>query len=156
MADRPSHCTSFPISDPVIHEEGDRNYWCGLYGMNSMNLTKLIQLGRSWAFAKKLSLESQGYRSGDYDRSRRCYHIENVTGGSYPLKFTVLGSKEAPIINPAFHVRNWYAEGTQVLVDGKEFNQCEIGINYRLEGKDLVVFLRMEKDSQVDISIIPE
>ena len=41
-------------------------------------------------------------------------------------------------------------------MNGKEFEKCEIGINQRLEGTDLVVFLWLEKDSNVNISLIPE
>ena len=156
MADRPSHCTSFPISDPVIHEEGDRYFWSGLYGMNSMDLPTLIQLGRSWAYAVDLSMNGQGMTSNGYDRSRRCYRLENKTEKSNPVEFTVLGSKKSLVMNSAFHIKNWHAEGAKVLVNGKEFKQCEIGINHRLEGTDLVVFLWLEKNSNVKISIIPK
>jgi len=68
----------------------------------------------------------------------------------------VLGGKKSPVMNPAFHIKNWHAEGAKVLVNGKEFKQCEIGINHRLEGTGLVVFLWLEKNSNVKISIIPK
>jgi len=41
-------------------------------------------------------------------------------------------------------------------VNGKTFKPCEIGIKRRLEGTDLVVFLWLETDSNVKISVIPE
>ena len=47
--DRPSHISSSPISDPIIHEDGIRQYWNGLYGMNNMDMTQLISFGRSWS-----------------------------------------------------------------------------------------------------------
>ena len=156
MADRPSHCSGFPISDPVIHEQGDRYYWSGLYGMNSMDLTTLIQFGRSWAYAAELSLKSHDIITHGYDRSRRCYQLENSTGKSNPVEFTILASEGSPLVNPAFKIKNWYAESARVLVNGKEFKECEIGINHRLTGTDLIVFFWLEENSSVNISIIPE
>lgn len=156
MADRPSHCTSFPISDPVIHEEGDRYFWSGLYGMNSMDLATLVQLGRSWAYTADLSIHGPGFTCNGYDRSRRCYRLNNETGKPMPVEFTVLGSKASPVMNPVFHIKNWQAEGAMILKDGKAFKACEIGINHQLEGTDLVVFLWLETDAPVKISIVPE
>jgi hypothetical protein len=156
MADRPSHCTSFPISDPVIHEEGDRYYWSGLYGMNSMDLSALVQLGRSWAYTAKLSLNGQGFTFNGYNRSRRCYRLENETARPNSVEFTLLGSKESPVMNPAFHIKNWQAEGARVLMNGRAFKPSEIGIHHRLEGTDLIVFLWLEADAKVKISIVPE
>jgi hypothetical protein len=156
MADRPSHFSGFPISDPVIHEERDRYYWSGLYGMNDMELTALVQFGRSWIFAPEIAMKSESIKSLGYDRSRRCYRFENNTGKSTPLTFTIQGSKESPVINPAFHINNWHARGAQVLVNDIEFEKCEIGINQRLEGTDLIVFLWMETESNLRISLMPK
>jgi hypothetical protein len=155
MADRPSHCSGFPISDPVIHEEGDRYYWNGLYGMNKMEPEALVHFGRSWAYAPELSVKGQGILSNAYDRSRGCYQLENKLEDLNPLEFTILGNKESPIKNPAFYIKNWHAGGAMVFVDGQEFRDCETGINHRLEGSDLLVFLWMEADSDVNISIEP-
>jgi hypothetical protein len=156
MADRPSHCTSFPISDPVIHEEGDRYFWNGLYGMNSMDISGLVKMGRSWAYAADLSVNGQGFQNTGYDRSRRCYRLDNETGKPSSVTFTLSGSQDSPVMNPAFHIKNWNAEGARVLVNGKAFASCEIGINHELEGTDLVVFLWLDTRADVTISIIPE
>ena len=63
------------------------------------------------------------------------------------------GSKESPIVNPAFHIQNWNAKGAKVRVDGKEFNNSRVGINHKLGGDDLTVFLFLEATSAVNISI---
>jgi hypothetical protein len=89
--------------------------------------------------------------SNGYDRSRRCYRLENETGKPSPVEFTVLGSTKSPVMNPAFHIKNWNAEGARVLKNGKAFKPCEIGINHRLEGTDLIVFLWLETEADVKI-----
>lgn len=156
MADRPSHCTSFPISDPVIHEERDRYFWNGLYGMNNMDIPRLVKMGRSWAYAADLSLDGQGFAFNGYDRSRRCYRLKNETPKAKPVTFTLSGSKSSPVINPAFHIQNWQAEDAKVLIDGKAFKAGEIGVTHQLEGTDLVVFLWLETESPVKITVAPE
>ncbi|KKK97071.1 hypothetical protein LCGC14_2656430, partial [marine sediment metagenome] len=146
MSDRPSHATSFPISDPVIHEKGDRYFWNGLYGMNDMDLTELTAFGRSWAYAPEVSVNGSGFHSAGYDGSERCYQIENSEGKAGELKMTLAGSSDTPVQNPAFYIRNWNADGASVLVDGKELQDCKTGIHHKLEGKDLIVFLRMKSN----------
>jgi len=156
MSDRPSHCTSFPISDPVIHEDGDRYYWCALYGMNAMNMDQLVKLGRSWAYAPEISVAGSDAVSHGYDRSRRCYQLENRSAGPVPLDITLSGSKDSPLIHPAFYVKNWNAEKAVVSVNGKKWENCETGILHKLEGTDLVLFLWLKSDSPVRIQIIPQ
>jgi hypothetical protein len=156
MSDRPSHATSFPISDPVIHEEKDRFYWCGLYGMNTLAVDRLIRFGRSWAYAPQLKINSPGAVSRGYDRSRRCYQLEKTSANPASIDFVLSGSQDSPIINPAIYVKNWNAESARIMIDGESISEKEIGISHKLEGKDLVVFLWLESDAEISIRILPE
>ena len=79
-SDRPSHCSSFPISDPVIHEKDDREYWAGLYGMTAWTVPEVVAFGRSWAYPPELVVSGPDVRSEGYDRSERCYQLVNATG----------------------------------------------------------------------------
>jgi len=118
-SDRPSHCDSFPISYPVIHEKGDRYFWNGLYGINGMDMEEVVELGRSWAFAPEIVIKTRDFDSHGFDRSERCYQLENKSAEIEKLEFTLSGSKENPILNPAFVIKNWTAEGASVLVNGQ-------------------------------------
>jgi hypothetical protein len=155
-SDRPSHCTSFPISEPVIHENDDREYWNGLYGMNQMTMNEVIKFGKSWAYPPDLIIQGAGMHSNGYDKSERCYQLENLTDPSKPIEFNLEGNKESLIINPAIHIKNWNSDGAKVLVDGQELKDCRIGINHELEGTDLVVFLTITKNSPMNVRIIPQ
>lgn len=156
MSDRPSHCTSFPISDPVIHEKRDRYYWCALYGMNTMNMDQLVKLGRSWAYSPEISVASSDVVSHGYDRSQRCYQLENHSDGPIPLDIKLSGSKDSPVINPAFYVKNWNAKKAMVYVNGEKWEDCGTGILNKLEGTDLVIFLWLKSESPVHIKILPQ
>ncbi|MFA6126894.1 MAG: LamG domain-containing protein [Bacteroidales bacterium] len=155
-SDKPSHCSSFPISDPVIHETADREFWNGLYGMNTMKIDELIRFGRSWAYAPELKLEGSAYQSNGYDRTQRCYQLENLSEGSKPVQFTIESSKRSPASNPAFYIKNWNSEKSRVTVNGKPVKDCRTGIYRELGGTDLVVFIPVNSDTKLTIRIVPE
>jgi hypothetical protein len=93
--------------------------------------------------------------SGAYDRSERCYKIENGSGHPGRIDVTLPGSTAAPVVNPALYIKNWNGEGARVLVNGREADGAEIAASARLEGTDLVVFLPMKSASRVEIRILP-
>ncbi|WP_197171035.1 LamG domain-containing protein [Novipirellula aureliae] len=155
MSDRPSHCDSFPISDPVVHEAGDRCYWNALYGINGMEMEELVELGKSWAFAPEMEISGEGFTSKGYDRSQRCYPIEN--SGSVPkaCEITLTSNDQSPIVNPAFFIKNWNAATAKVLVNGEPSSDVRIGVNHELEGDDLVLFLFLQSNEPVKITVLP-
>ena len=153
--DRPTSISSSPCSDPVIHTNGNRLCWIGLYGMNPMSVNDLVSFGRSWAYAPELSLAGDNFKSTGYDRSQRCYQLEKVVPTASKCDLKLQGSKESPIINPAFYVKNWNAKGAKVRVNGQETTNSRVGINHQLEGDDLAVFLFMNTTSPVNLSVEP-
>lgn len=153
--DRPTHFMSSPCSDPVIHEDGKRLYWIGLYGMNSMNLDELISFGRSWAFAPALSLSGRGFVSTGYDITQRCYQLENQNTKATPLELTLNGSKDSPVINPAIVVKNWNSDTAKILVNGKENKNIKVGINHQLDGDELVLYIPLKSEAPVKITVLP-
>lgn len=155
VADRPSHTIGFPISEPVVHEAGGREFWFGLYGMNEMEIESLIKFGKSWAYPANLVIDSADFKSYGYDKSERCYKIENLKGNPNILVMNLKGSKSSPIFNLAIQVKNWGGNGAKVYVDDKEADGSQVGINRTLTGSDLLVFLRMESESNVQIKIKP-
>ncbi|WP_197171995.1 LamG domain-containing protein [Novipirellula aureliae] len=152
--DRPSHISSSPCSKPVIHEHGSRLSWNALYGMNTMEMSELIGFGRSWAYPAELSTGPE-FVSNGYDRSQRCYPLENTSGKAAKAEINLGGSKESPVLNPAFSIKNWHAAGARILVNGKVHDNYRAGINRKLEGNDLVVFVDIHELVPVNITILP-
>ena len=153
--DRPTHIMSSPCSNPIIHEQGNRLSWHALYGMNSLPMKDLIRFGRSWAYAPELT-PSTGFVSKGYDRSQRCYKIENPSGTPQTAKLSLAGTQDSPVWNPAFCIKNWNSDGARILVNGKAYTNHKTGINRSLEGTDLVVFVTMHKTEPVTIMVSPE
>jgi hypothetical protein len=159
-SDRPSHATSFPISDPVLHEKDGRMWWNGLYGMNEMSLDEIVQFGRSWAYAPEIEV-SDGFETTGYDRSERCYQIQGLRleasglrqSGSKSLSIRVNGNEESPVENPAFYVKGWNAGEPKVFIDGKEFPEGRIGIKHELDGDDLIVYLPVQSTKEILVEL---
>ena len=151
--DRPTHFMSSPCSDPVIHENGNRLYWMGLYGMNGMSMNELVTFGRSWAYAPELLLKGNGCISRGYDKTQRCYQLENNKPYAGSIELTLKGSKGSPVINPAIMVKNWNQAGAKILVNGKENKNCKVGINHQLDGDDLVLYILLNEEAPVTITI---
>lgn len=151
--DRPSHVSSSPVSDPVIHEDGNRSYWNGLYGMNRMNMNEVTQFGRSWAYPATLSLSGTKFTSRGYDKSQRCYQITASDPNNGNLEITLQGSKDSPVVNPAIRVKGWNSDGAEILVNGKPDTKCRTGFHHELDGTDLVLFMFINETTPVKISI---
>ncbi|MFC2117443.1 LamG domain-containing protein [Bacteroidota bacterium] len=155
VADRVSHFNGFPISDPVVNEKADRYYWCGLYGMNNMNMDHIEEFGRSWAYSPELILKSSDFQSNGYDRSQRCFQIENTGEKEKKMEFTIQGTKDKPIINPAFYIKKWNSKTATVHVNGKKLTNCLTGFNNELHGTDLVVYIQIDINKPLTITITP-
>lgn len=153
--DRPTHFMSSPCSDPVIHEDGNRLYWIGLYGMNEMNMNDLIRFGRSWAFAPEISVTGNGWKSKDYDKTQRCYQLESIKPEAGPVELILKGSKDSPVINPAIILKNWNSKGAKILVNGKQINNTKVGINYQLDGNELIIYIPLNEMKTVKIKVMP-
>jgi hypothetical protein len=153
--DRPTHFMSSPCSDPPVHEDGNRLFWMGMYGMNSMKMTELVSFGRSWAYAPELITESKGYISKGYDKTQRCYLLEKNLQGAGPIELTLKGSQDSPVINPAIVVKNWNSKRAKVFVNGKFYKESKIGMNSQLHGDDLILFIPLNKTAPVRVSIVP-
>jgi len=151
--DRPTHFMSSPCSDPVIHENGDRLYWIGLYGMNRMNMNKLISIGRSWAYAPELIPLGKGFVSNGYDRSQRCYQLDKQGVNDQPIELKLMGSKDSPVINPVLVIQNWPSEGARITVNGKPVKGIRTGINHQLQGNVLIVYLPVQETKPLTVKL---
>lgn len=154
VADRPSHTIGFPISEPVVHEREDREFWSGLYGMNEMSFDELIRFGRSWAYPAQLIVKDNDVKSTGYDKSERCYKVENLSASPVPVTFILAGSKKSPVINPAIYIKNWNSTSVRVMVDGQEVKNNRAGFKPTLQGIDLILFLPIEKEGETEVRVM--
>jgi hypothetical protein len=154
-SDRPSHCSSFPISDPVLHEKDGREFWAGLYGMTDWTVPQLVAFGRSWAFAPELVVNGSGVRSEGYDRGERCYQLVATAEKARGFEVRLKADASSPAIHPAFRIRGWSGGPPRVVLNGKDCPDARLGLDRRLEGDNLIIYLPVEARSPLTVRIVP-
>jgi hypothetical protein len=117
--DRTSH-SSLTHVPPTIYKEvldGPTPYYQKILmeGMLDWKPKELVPLARSWMNAPKLS--NLNGAKGGYDPSQRAYLLGSPAD---KIELTIEASKQSPMINPAFVIKNWGDKSAaNLLVDGK-------------------------------------
>lgn len=124
--DRPSH-TSLSNCVPVIYSDGNKHSTVMLYGLTEKPIEELASLARSWNLPAELKLLSGKAESKGYSRFERAYvlHCESTPG---EIKFELNASKESPLVNPAFLIKNYGQKDITLTRNGKPLNE---GTDYR-------------------------
>ena len=68
-------------------------------------------------------------------------------------------SDDSPVVNPAFVIKNWGREDAALRVNGKTIKRGKdfrFGHRHRLEGSDLIVWVKKSSIKPVRIKIIAE
>ncbi len=145
-ADRPTHFLGFPISSPPVHENEDRTWWNGIYGMTDLPMEKLVSLARSWNYPPRLEA-SDGFQDRGYDRGQRAFVLERSGRPSNNLQIAVAASKDSPVYNPALVIRGWGTSDATLAIDGEGIPQgptFRVGHRHNLGSSDLIVWIEHE------------
>ena len=130
-----------------------------LQGMTDKKAEGLVPLAKSWLDAPKMKITSTSYSGGSYDRSERAYLVEKTSPADCgPLQFVLEASKESPLLNPAIIVNNWGRASATLSVDGETIREGEIyrqGVRRGPLGEDLIVWIRLDKQQPVKITLEP-
>jgi hypothetical protein len=115
-----------------------------LEGMNTMTIDELRVLAASWLHPANLTDLSGGESKG-YDQSQRAYVIRSM---EKDLSFSLAGSKDHPLVNPCFVIKNWQKGKTADLrIDGERIpagKDFRLGIITDTDGTEtLVVYTRL-------------
>ncbi|MBM3312775.1 MAG: hypothetical protein FJY80_14855 [Candidatus Aminicenantes bacterium] len=133
-----------------------------LNGLSDKPAEGLVPLAKSWLSPPKIEVAAGAYASEGYDPAQKAFVVSRrTTAAPAPgaaLEATFRASADSPLVNPALVVRNWGEAEPRVAIDGRaaaEGRDVRVGRVSRLEGEDLVVWLRLESAASVKISISP-
>jgi hypothetical protein len=126
---------------------------CGLTGRDGANL---LPLAKSWLSPPEAELAQGASGPLDYDPAQRAFLIHqssSLTQSS--LTINISSSEEHPLVNPALIVDRWSTSArVRVNVGGKEVEiPIRQGIEHRLDGDSLVVYLEFTATSPVAITL---
>ena len=163
VPDRPAHTSlAQSIEDsPVIKHGEEKGTFTAvsLTGMSDKDVKGLVPLARSWNYPAKLDLISKGFKSEGYDRYQRAYVLAcEDKGNPSTLEFALMASEGSPVVNPAFVVKGWGQSGAKLRVNDKPVRRggnFRLGHRHRLEGSDLVVWIKNESTKSIVVSLFP-
>ncbi len=155
--DRPTHFLGFPISDPVIREDGrNRSHWAGLYGMTDKPIAELVRLGRSWARPPAVrGLKGKLVYTG-FDTSERAFIFKNSPGDKDPAGWEWAASPDSPLIRPVVILDSGGAAVREIVLNGKNLEEgrdYQLGEVRKLEGSRTVIWLNFESEERMRVEL---
>jgi hypothetical protein len=158
-ADRPSHTWTSTQYSAAYETTGATMTKIMLCGLTDQPIEALLPLARSWLRPPVLTVVSGGFAGEGYDPTERAYRVRCGTPGEpATLSFRIEGSAESPIVNPAIVVRDWGERDVTLVMDGASVGRGEAfrcGQRRRLDGTDLVAWIRLRSDSPVRMELAP-
>ena len=158
VPDRPSS-TCLGTLFPVKHKTDRPDLMIGrdLYGMTDRPAKELAVLARSWNFPAELKLAGGAFESLGYDKNQRAYVLACQPGGTpATLAFTLAGTAQSPVLNPAFVVKNWGHANPTLTLGGKGIprgTDFRYGHRQTLEGTDLIVWIKTQTQMPINVRL---
>ncbi len=158
-ADRPSHSCTSTQDCATYKTEGCAKTKIMLCGLTKKSARELMPLARSWLRPPALSVSAGAYKSHGYDPTQRAYVLEcQAAGRPDELSCRLEANADSPALNPALVIRNWGSKGAMVTVGQKPLvrgTQYRSDCVERIEGSDLIVWLRLERTEPIEIRLTP-
>jgi hypothetical protein len=129
-----------------------------MHGLTDRSPADLITLGRSWLYPAPLTLQNGSYNYEGYKEEERAYILTNVQKDTAMLQCRLEAGPQHPLFNPVLIINNWGEAEARLILNGRQIKrgkQFRYGHRYRLEGSDLIIWIKYESPAPLDISILP-
>jgi len=127
-----------------------------LNGLTSGSVTGLLPLAKSWLDAPPARSHTAGFESRGFDRTERAFVLTRHDALASSLDVTLQATAVSPLVNPALVIRNWNLAQAKVRVNGRllaEGSDLRTGVTHRLDGEDLVVWMRHSGTTPLRITV---
>ncbi len=129
-------------------------------GLTTKSAAELAPLAKSWLAPPQAGVEGGVFESAGYDPAERAFIVVRKNPGKpAALALTLRASDSSPVVNPAIVIKNWGDGAAQIKIDGKPVNwgkDFRRGYIKRIDGTDLVVWLRKASAAPLHIELMPE
>jgi hypothetical protein len=157
--DRASHSSLSHLYWKMYSRDANGETKIMMDGLTTRTAGELLPLARSWIAPPVMQLTGEGYRSEGYDPAQRAWVVTktgDAAGG--PVQLTFSASEASPLFDPAVIIRNWGDGEARLRVNGKpaawskDFRSGHVA---RLEGTDLVIWMRKESTQPFRVEVGP-
>lgn len=159
----PNHFGSAAIMSPNVNSAwiantADSKSAIFLFGLTNETVSELARLDESWLHPAELQTRTDKL-TGTYDPTERAYWIDESDAPesrSREITFTLNASSSSPVVNPAFVIENWGESSPKVLVNGQMLRQDQFaaGYRHRLEGTDLILWIKQDSNDPIKIEVV--
>jgi hypothetical protein len=129
-----------------------------LHGLTDKNVEDLVPMAKSWSDPAKLVIQGDGFENKGYDPEQMAYVIEaQQSGKNTSLEFTLSGTNDSPVIDPAIVIKNWDIKSFDLEINGKKMSSGDgyrYGIESSLEGNYLVFWSKMASTKPAHFKLI--
>jgi hypothetical protein len=129
-----------------------------IMGLTNQPLEMLALLARSWLRAPDLKNVSRAFINEGYSKQQRAYILRKAVDKPLSLEMEVAASKDSPIVNPAFVVKNWGDANVELKIDEPAIQHSKnfrYGHQVTTEGIDLTVWIKRESVEPLRIEFLP-
>ncbi len=130
-----------------------------ILGISDKPVSELIPYAKFWMSPPDIEVQGNQFSCSGFDKNDRAYHFSKEAQSAAELKFSVSANASSPLVNPVFIVGNWGNHGMKLKVNGIEQSdnaRLKYAINKTLESKNLIVWLKINSEENIEISIAPE
>ena len=133
------------------HKNGENIEAMVMYGLTKSKPEELTPLNRSWNFAAQIRVKS-GCKALNYDKAEKAYYLIQE---ARIMKFQIPASKESPIVNPAFVIKNFEGTIDDIVAEiNNSITECKKGVELDSEGKkNLVIWIPYISDIEANFKI---
>jgi len=135
---------------------GDPNGDAAIYGATNEDPKNLVTLARSWNYPAKLKANGSVITSSEYEYRQRAY-ICNVNDEMTNLSFSLNGSEQSPIYNPAFVFKGWNPSKLTLKANGidiPEGKDFRYSTEYDVNGTPkTIVWIKLKSTESTDITL---
>ena len=123
--------------------------------MTTKKVSELIPLAKSWSNPPEIVFKSNQGFTASYKPEEKCYSIQ-MKESKKEIEFTINGSESSPVVNPAFVIEGWGNMPVTLKINGTPVgkgNNFRYGFRQTLNSADLVVWIRKESATPVQVSL---
>ena len=155
--DRASSTAFVMTKFPPVSQDSRKKTYAYLTGVTDESVSSLVPLSKSWLYPAALKGVSEGFSFEGYNKTERAYILSCQEGEKHTnLEFEIAASKEHPVQNLAFVVKNWGNAGASLQLNGKPVEQGKdfrFGYREQMGSTDLIVFVKTDAVKSTEIEI---
>jgi hypothetical protein len=128
-----------------------------MHGLTDKPKEEVVMIAKSWLYPPRVDVESSSFDFNGYAEDERAFVLSHTSNNDDELNIKISSSKESPLYNPAFIIKNWGDADARLELNGKEVKRGKdfrYGLRYTLDGSDLIVWLNFKTDQPVYLKLI--